>query len=61
MNGSKIDPSLAEVRRWREKAQRDTSHLDANSAKEEIHRRSKEFMRAHGLELKVERRHLVKI
>ncbi len=61
MSGTKIDPSLAEVRQWREEAQRETSRLDANSAIEEIHRRSKEFIRAHGLELKVEKRDLVKI
>ncbi len=61
MNGTKIDPSLAEVRQWREEAQKDTSRLDASAAIEEVHCRSEEFMRTHGLKLTVEKRDLVKL
>ena len=60
MSEAKIDPSLAEVRRWRDEAQKKRSELDSESAIREIHRASEEFMRSHGLKLKVETRDPVK-
>ena len=55
MNDVRIDPSLAEVRRWREEAQQDLSHLNSESAIKEVHRRSEEFVRTHGLDLRTEK------
>lgn len=60
MSDPRIDPSLAEVRRWRKEAQEDLSHLDSESAMKEVHRRSEEFMRTYGLKLRVEKRDPVK-
>ncbi len=56
MSDTRVDPSLAEVRRWREEAQKDLSHLDSESAIREVHRRSEEFLRTYGLKLRVEKR-----
>jgi hypothetical protein len=60
MNDMRIDSSLAEVRRWREQAQQDLSHLNSESAIKEVHRRSEEFMQTHGLDLRAEKREPVK-
>ena len=54
MRDTKIDPSLAEVRQWREKVQGELAHLDSKAEIEETHRRAQNFMRAHGLKLKTE-------
>jgi viroplasmin and RNaseH domain-containing protein len=55
MIDAKIDPSLAEVRQWKDKVQADLAHLDSKSEIEETHRRAQNFMRKHGLKLKVEK------
>ena len=60
MSYTKSDPSLAEVRRWRKEAQKEAPHLDSELAIEKVHRRAEEFMRTHGLSLKVEKHDPVK-
>jgi len=52
MTDAKIDPSLAEVREWRESLQKELSLLDSKAELQEIHRRAQNLMRSHGLELK---------
>ena len=54
MSTAKIDPSLAEVRKWREALQKELSTLDPTAELEEIHRRAQKLMRERGVELKVE-------
>jgi hypothetical protein len=60
MSNSRIDPSLAEVRQWREEAQNELAHLDREAATAEVHRKAKAFMEAHGLKLKREARESAK-
>ena len=60
MNETRIDPSLAEVRRWREEAQQELSQLDSESARKEVHRKSEDFIRTYGLRLRTERHEPVK-
>jgi|GEM_PF-6726347 len=55
MTETKMDPSLAEVRRWRLEAQRELGHLDSAARIAQIHGRAERFMQEHGLDLKVER------
>jgi len=54
MSDARIDPSLAEVRRWREEAQKELSQLDSESARKEVHRKAEEFMQTYGLKLRIE-------
>jgi len=51
MSSPRMDPSLAEVREWREGLQAELGHLDAESRIREINRRASEIMRRHGLNL----------
>jgi len=60
MSDARIDPSLAEVRRWREEAQKELSQLDPELARKEVHRKSEEFMQTHGLKLRTEKREPLK-
>ncbi len=56
MDNSSIDPSLAEVRKWRKSLQEDLSAFDSSAEIEEIHRRAQDLMRDHGIQLRVEQR-----
>ncbi len=56
MDDSSIDPSLAEVRKWRENLQRELSPLGSSAEIEEIHRRAQGLMKDHDIELRVEPR-----
>ncbi len=51
-----IDPSLAEVRKWRENLQEELSAFGSSVEIGEIHPRARDLMRTHGIELRVERR-----
>lgn len=55
MTEMKMDPSLAEVRRWRQEAQRELEQLDSASRIAQIHDRAQRFMKEQGLDLKIER------
>jgi hypothetical protein len=54
MSRPKIDPSLAEVRQWRESLQKERSHLSLEDQVQEIRRGAERFAKSHGLELKYE-------
>ncbi|MCP4549223.1 MAG: hypothetical protein GY835_22445 [bacterium] len=56
MNRERIDPSLAEVRQWRESLQSELSHLDSKAEAQDVHRRAEAFMRDYGLRLKTQSR-----
>jgi hypothetical protein len=60
MSNARIDRSLAEVRQWREEAQKELSHLDSESAAVEVHRKAEAFMEMYGLKLRIESRDLMK-
>lgn len=55
MSGLKIDPSLLEVRQWRESLQEKRSHLSLDAEIQEIRRGAESFAQAHGLKLKYEK------
>ncbi len=54
MDKDKVDPSLAEVRRWREDLQKDLQHLNPAEEIEEVHRRAQDLVRAGGYKLRFE-------
>ncbi len=56
MNNSSTDPSLAEVRKWRENLQEELSSLDSSAEIEEIHRRAQGLMKEHDIQLRFEQR-----
>ena len=51
MSSSRIDPSLVEVRQWRESLQAEIGHLHGDAKIHEINRRTEEVLRRHGLKL----------
>lgn len=55
MKKVKMDPSLAEVRKWRETLQEELAPLGPAAELEEIHRRAQDLMKSHGIELKTEK------
>jgi len=55
MSGMKIDPSLLEVRKWRESLQEKRAHLSLEAEIQEIRRGAESFARSHGLKLKYEK------
>ena len=57
MSGLKIDPSLLEVRKWREDLQEKRAHLSLEAAIQEIRHGAEDFARAHGLKRKYEKAH----
>ena len=54
MDKDRMDPSLAEVRKWREDLQNEFSHLDAAAEIEEVHRRVQDLVQNRGLKLRFE-------
>lgn len=49
MDEQKVDPSLAEVRRWRSEAQEELSRLGPEAEAEELNRRGEEIIRRYHL------------